>query len=243
MYCPNCGNQIPDEARFCPACGAAAEPAAAGASGPALTQDPSLPEGIFRDEKGAYHWVYHLDMKKNPVLLLILLKLMFYICGAMAVIIFFATLLNHNTLAESFKAFAIVFFGIGGFLALITWISWGVIMMIHGGLYTVEHRMTEDRVEHLQTSEAKEQSRKMRAVIFVLGMLSDDPASMGLAMGGRDEMTSNYADVRKIIAARRHDLIKVNNVLQHNHIYACPHQYDFVWSYLTSHCPKAKIKG
>lgn len=210
---------------------------------PQLTQDPDLPEGIFRDERGAYHWVYHLDMKRNPVPLLIIMKLMVYICGGMAVFIFFMTLLNHNTLAESFKAFAIVAFGIGGFLLLVAYISWLVVIAIHGSNYTVEHLMTEDCVEHLQTHEEREQSKKVKTLVFVLGMLSDDPGSMGLAMAGREEMTSRYTDVKKIVASRRHDLIKVNNVLQHNHIYAYPHQYAFVWDYITSHCPQAKVKG
>ena len=239
MFCPNCGNQIPDNAQFCPDCGAAAEQPPAEA---ALTQGPDLPEGIFRDESGAYHWVYHLNMKKNPVLLIILIKLEACICGGMAVIIFFATLLNHNTLAESLKGFFIVLFGIGGFLVLITYISWMMVMKINGYNYTVEHLMTEERVDHLQTHEAREKSQKMKLAIFILGMLSDDPSSMGLAMGGQEEMSSDFAGVKKIIAARRHDLIKLNSVLQQNHIYAYPHQYEFVWSHITSHCPNAKIK-
>lgn len=241
MFCPNCGAELPEGSAFCDKCGAALGGEAQ--SEPVLTQDPSLPEGIFRDERGAYHWVYHLDMKRNPVLLLVLLKIMVYICGGMAVFMFFATWLNHNTFAEAVKAFAIVFFGIGGSLALVTYISWLIIMKIHGGNYTVEHLMTEDRIEHLQTQEEQEQSKKVKAMVFVLGMLSDDPGAVGLAMGGQEEMTSRYADVKKIIASPRHDLIKVNNVLQHNHIYAYPHQYEFVWNYITSHCPSAKTKG
>ncbi|MBE6910192.1 MAG: zinc-ribbon domain-containing protein [Ruminococcaceae bacterium] len=241
MFCPNCGSELPENSAFCEKCGAALGHTAQ--SGPVLTQDPSLPEGIFRDGNGAYHWVYHLDMKRNPVPLLVLLKIMVYICGGMAVIIFFMTWLNHNTLAAAVKAFAIVFFGIGGFLVVIIWTAWLVVMKIHGGNYTVEHLMTEDRVEHLQTQEEIEQSKKVKTLVFVLGMLSDDPGAMGLAMGGQEELTSRYADVKKIIASPRHDLIKVNNVLQHNHIYAYPHQYKFVWNYLTSHCPNARVQG
>lgn len=241
MFCPNCGNQIPDGSKFCGACGAPLGEEPDGTER-VLTQDPSLPEGIFRDDSGTYHWVYHLDMLRNPVLLLVLLKIMLYICGGIGLAIFLLTWLNHNTFAEAAKGFAIVFFGIGGFLALITCFSYWIVIKMHGGSYMVEHLMTEDRIEHLQTQEEREQSRKLEAFVFVLGMLSDDPGAMGLAMGAQEEMTSRYADVKKIAAARKHDLIKVNNVLQHNHIYAYPHQYEFVWSYLTEHCPGAKIK-
>lgn len=37
--------------------------------------------------------------------------------------------------------------------------------------------------------------------------------------------------------------MKKNPVLQHNHIYAYPHQYEFVWNYITAHCPNAKVKA
>ena len=241
MFCPNCGAQIPDGSAFCGTCGA---PLGAAGSGTerVLTQDPSLPEGIFRDDSGAYHWVYHLDMKRNPVPLLMLLKIFACVCGGMAAVIFFLLLLNHNTVAAAFRGFAIVAFGIGGFLLLVTWLAWLIILGIHGSNYTVEHLMTEDRVVHLQTHEEREQGRKVKTAAFVLGMFSNDPGAMGLATGAREEMTSRYADVKKLVSAPKHDLIKVNNALQHNHIYAYPHQYAFVWDYLTSHCSGAKTK-
>ncbi len=240
MFCPSCGAELPEGGAFCVHCGAALD--GSGQSVPVLTQDPSLPEGIFRDDKGAYHWVYHLNMMRNPVPLLMIMKIMAYICGGMAVIVFLMTLLNHNTLAESLKAFAIVAFGIGGGIIVLAYISWLILMALHGSSYTVEHLMTEDRVEHLQTHEEREKSEKIKTAVFILGMLSDDPGTVGLAMAGREEMTSCYTDVRKLVASPRHDLIKVNNVLQHNHVYAYPHQYEFVWSYLASHCPGAKHK-
>ncbi|WP_455136446.1 zinc-ribbon domain-containing protein [Thermophilibacter sp.] len=46
MFCPNCGNQLPDGSRFCPSCGAAVgatEPAAGGPATPAPTPTPATP--------------------------------------------------------------------------------------------------------------------------------------------------------------------------------------------------------
>ena len=63
-----------------------------------------------------------------------------------------------------------------------------------------------------------------------------------LAVAAGDTFVSRYSDVKAVIAKRRNDLIKVNNVLQRNTIYAEPHQYEFVWNYITSHCPDAKVK-
>lgn len=247
MFCPNCGTQLPDGSRFCTGCGTALHTSeSAGTQSSAeesvLQQDPSLPEGIFRDDQGAYHWVYHLDMKKNPVPLFMLFKIVFGSCAFTGVFVSPVALLNGSALSEALTAFAITVFGIGGALLLLTWIVWCILLPIHGSQYSVEHLMSEDRVEHLQTQEEQVQSSRMKKVVFVLALLSDDPSSVGMAVGAQEHLISSYRDVRKITAEPRHDLIKVVNLLQHNHIYAYPHQYEFVWSYLTSHCPHAKHK-
>ena len=103
--------------------------------------------------------------------------------------------------------------------------------------------MNEEGVEHIQSPEETAQSDKMNKLIFVLGLIDPDPAMAGLAMAGQDHMISKYKDVKKVVAARKYGLIKVNNALQHNHIYATPKQYEFVWNYIVTHCPNAKIKG
>ncbi len=207
-----------------------------------LWQDPALPEGIMCDSQGNFHWIYRLNMLKNPVVLYMIIKIILGVCGGIGIFIFIMLLLNHNTFGSAFKGFAIVTFGIGGLMLLIASIAYLIVTAMHGSWYIVEHRMNMDRVDHLQTHEEKEQSRKLKAAVFVIGLLSDDPSSMGLALGAAEEMTSSFKDVKKIIADRRHNLIKVNNMLQHNHIYAYPHQYEFVLDYICRHCPSAKVK-
>ena len=209
---------------------------------PVLIQDPSLPEGIFRDSNGAFHWQYELNMITNPVILFLIIKLFFGVCFGVGLMMALMMIIVDGDFEDAMKTLLIVTFGIGGLMVVIGVIAYFIIVAIKGGKYTVVHTMDETSVQHLQTPAEKDQSKKMRTLLFVMGMLSDSPSAVGLSMGARDEMESEYKDVKKVIASRRQDLIKVNNVLQHNHIYAYPHQYEFVFNFIASHCPNAKIK-
>ena len=243
MFCPNCGAQLPDGSAFCPQCGAATggEPRA---EEPVLEQDPNLPEGIFRDENGAYHWVYHMSMLRNPVPLYTVFKIFFVIVSVMSVILFFATL--GDGLAAALKQFAIGFFGFNALFFVLGLMAWGIMSITRGGRYTFEHMMDEEMVASIQTPEERKRSERLGMLGVAAGTASGNLSAAGfaLAQGSRGDMfSSRYSEVKQIIAKRRMDVIKVNNTLRRNQIYAYPHQYEFVWNYITSHCPEAKIKG
>ena len=251
MFCPNCGAQIPEGSKFCNRCGAAIDGAAPNPAqaetqdGPRLVQDPSLPEGIFRDDQGAYHWVYHMDMMRNPVPLFTIMKISGFICLGIGILVGGYALIDGADPADALKAFAVPALGINAFFLVLTLIAWFILMATRGGRYVFEFLMTEDKVVTLQTNEEKKKAQKLAKVTFALGLLDRNLSTMGVGMAALagERFDSDFRDVKAVIAKRRQDLIKVNNVLQRNTIYAYPHQYEFVWNYITSHCPNAKIKG
>lgn len=252
MFCPNCGTQLPDGSKFCAKCGTAlngqtgAETAeAAHAAEPRLVQDPSLPEGIFRDENGAYHWVYHLNMLRNPAPILTVFKVFFLVISGISVFFFVISLLGGTGLKDSLRFYIIMFFGMNALFFVLGSIAWGIMTLRRGARYTIEHMMNEELVAYLQTPEEQERSRQIGALAVAAGAISGNLSTMGIGLtqgSMNGAFVSRYPDVKAVIASRRFHLIKVNNVLQHNQIYAYPHQYDFVWSFITSHCPNAKIK-
>ena len=257
MFCRNCGNPVQDDAKFCPNCGMKLSNRGNGASaaglarhvpkqGAGIRADPTLPEGIFRDDNGAYHWKYYLDMRKNPAPLFAVLKIICFSCLGVAL---FAGILSAtagaNGIVYSIRLFLLLGFGLGAFMSLIAWAVWRIGSAARGYKYVWEYSMSREKIIVLQTPEEQERSRAAAGVMFLLFLLDSDTsmAAAGSAMLASSRVDSNYADVRHIIADRRHDLIKVNNALMHNAVYAYPQQYDFVWNYITAHCPGAKIKN
>ena len=249
MFCPNCGAQLPDDTRFCPQCGTAigetAQTAGGGEppAGDRLEQDPGLPEGIFRDENGAYHWVYHMNMLRNPVPLFSVFKIFFFIVTGISLLMALLTL--GDGLMEALKLFGIMFFGLNALFFVLGLIAWGIMSITRRGRYVFEHMMNEEMVASIQTEEEMKRSRRLGALGAAAGAAGGNLGAAGLAIaqGSRGEMfPSYYGDIKELIAERNMDVIKVNNTLRRNQIYAYPHQYEFVWNYITSHCPGAKIR-
>ena len=241
MFCPNCGAQNPDESKFCGACGASLT--AETQAEPQLQQDENLPEGIFLGEDGAYHWVYFLDMLRNPVPLYTVLKIFFCIITGMSVFMFFFML--GDGLTNALKTAAIMFVGINALFFVLSLMAWGIMAMTRKARYVIEYMMDEEMVAYLQTAEEQNRTKQMAAVNILAGVVTGNLSSLGFGLTQAtrgDAWISRYGDVKSVSAKRKMDLIKVNNTLRRNQIYAYTHQYDFVWNYITSHCPDAKIQ-
>lgn len=202
----------------------------------------NLPKGITLDESGNYRWTYKLDMIKVPVLRNMIMKIIFFSCLGVGAFIGLINLIQGEDLDVILTGGGILAI-VGLVILAITFVVYYIVISIHGRYYTVDLLMNERGVEHIQSPEEDAQSDKMKKLVFALELLNPDPATIGLAMAGKEHMTSEYKDVKKVVAAHRYGLIKVHNTLQQNHIYAYPEQYEFVWNYITQHCPNAKIKG
>lgn len=129
-------------------------------------------------------------------------------------------------------------------LSLLFMIVWLIMAKARGGWYVVEHMMDENRVVYLSTPEEQRKMHGWTLASFILAIAGDNMtvATNSVALAGAERFDSEYTDVREIQAVKHRDLIKVNNILQRNTIYAAPHQYDFVYKYIVSHCPDAKVR-
>lgn len=249
-FCTKCGTKI-EKGNFCPNCGAPVtdhpqplqpEGKARQAEAQTFVQDPSLPQGIYRDENGAYHWIYRLNMLKNPTVMLMFIKVFGALMGGVAVITALVKLFDGDP--EDIPQAVLPWFVISAGMIVLVLIIWLVMAAVRGGYYIVEHMMTENKVIYLSTPEERKKARGWAKFGFILGAATSNMTLLGnsAALAASERFDSTYTDVKSIKADRKHDVIKVKNVLQHNTIYAAPHQFDFVYNYIVSHCPNAKIK-
>ena len=252
MFCQNCGNQLSDNANFCPSCGTPApqmtqppmdEASAFGPKEPAgrETGGSALPPGIERLEDGTLCWTYYQSLWSNPTILYTLLKVM-----GVAVLIVMLIIGGIGLIEGSFAASEMLM--VGGGLALgmtvLSLIGYAVYAAVSGGEYGMLFFMNDAIIVHMaMPKEAKRGDRINNAAILV-GALTGNLtlAGMGWANRGLNAMESKYAEVKSITQDRAHDLIKVRSGFEFNQIYAAPAQYDFVLSHIENHCPGVRVE-
>ena len=125
---------------------------------------------------------------------------------------------------------------------LVTVVAYLIVAKQNGGRYICLFEMDEKHILHRQM---KEQFKKAQATAWLTGLVGI--ATGNLSMTGlsiinsiRDSMISEFKDVRKIKTMRMFHLIKVNNRFQHNQVYVCNEDYDFVVKYIKEHVAKER---
>ena len=227
MYCPNCGKQLPDDLNFCPDCGSRlnGEPPAPQPSA------PELPEGIFLGEDGKYRWVYEVDLWKNNVIAESLIKVMLF---TIFVILVPILLITGTDLLSLLMLIPVFLMG----AALLVFIGYALTAMMNGGKYCAVFTMDEEKIIHAQS---KKQVDKGRIMAVISAVAFHDP-STGISLLASEKFATCYRDVKSIRSEPSKNLIRVNETLVKNQVYAYPHQFQFIEEHIVSRCPHAKIK-
>ena len=248
MFCSNCGNQIPDGAKFCNRCGTAAEyvPEAPGAAETPLTgaDTPETPDILERPtpnvqlcSDGVYRWFYSFDMLKNPTLLITILNAMALTIAILFLSVGFMDLIDGRAFPLKWMLVALLIALAAGFLA------YGILALLWGGSYLVTFEMDEKGILHKQLSR---QAKKVQSAAL-LGLLmakSIGQVSAAAAALQSSEKYSSFSSLRTVKVLRHRDTIKLNALLDRNQVYALPEDYDFVLDYILAHVPESvKVKG
>ena len=267
--CPNCKCEILEGSKFCPECGAPLdrEPTSpdktdtiretdvpsteqkpkrkrksAAESAPVPTEKISDNITLFSD--GKYRWTYKFDLLKNPTVFFTIWKVFFYIILAGFVITFLVSLGARNFFWEGFlsvlKGYAIAI-GVMTGVALLGYLIYAAIM---GGKYIVEFEMDAAGILHTQTAAQAKKAKKLGAATSLAGAASGSLTTIGIGMTAATK-TASYSDfskVRRVKANRLTRVIFVNELIEHNQVYAEKEDFDFVKNFIIDHCKNAKKK-
>ena len=196
---------------------------------------------------GLYRWIYELNMYRNPIIFYTVVKVLGISFAVVAVFMFIVSLFDSGfSLSSVFDGFGdmlhqsdtkYAFIALLVFLSVVV-LSYFIVAKSYGGKYMVLFEMDDKQIVHQQM---ESQFKKMQAInwlTFMAGAVSGNYSMMGLSINNsvRSSMTSEYAHVRKIIPKKRLNTIKVNELLEHNQIYVCDEDFDFVLNYLREHC-------
>ncbi len=252
MFCSNCGRQLDDSARFCPGCGAKTAGAPMGADSVPTVQHEQIPapaipaggqrvtENIVLCPDGVYRWVYEYNMLKNPTIFLMILKIFGCIIGGVFLFDIILMLADGDLSAESFfdtaKIFALLFLG----FTVLAFISYLIVAARNGWKYIVLFEMDENGVTHTQMQKQFEKAQALGWLTAMAGLLSGNPtlAGAGINSAVHDSISSEFSKVRNIKVMRHRGVIKVNEMLFKNQVYAEKADFDFVLDYIRSRIPR-----
>ncbi len=200
-------------------------------------------ENIVLCPDGKYRWIYELKLLKNPTVLLVLWKIFGGISFGIWLFTVLASCGNIDFWWTGFfkltKVFALFLLG----MIVLTALGYLLYAALMGGKYCVLFTMDERGVVHERQPRQAQKAQLMGELLELAGLVAGSPTMVGIGMNAaRTVMESSFDKVKSIQGIRRYDLIKVNGRIGKNQVYAEDVDYDFVWQYITSRCPNAKIR-
>ena len=190
---------------------------------------------------GKYRWAYEMNLLKNPTIFLTTLKVMVISIGIIGLFMLAITAFNGD-LDMEWLQFWLKLMGIilGIFLglAIISILVTAAIL----GKYVVLFEMDEKEVVHIQMPRQVKKAEVIGLITALVGIMAKNPTTIGAGMlaASKSKSTSEFANVRRVKARRRLNLIKVNQLLNKNQVYVSDEDFDFVYNYIKSRCVNAK---
>ena len=194
---------------------------------------------IQRGSDGVYRWYYEMSLYKNPTVLFLICKI--FACIVAGIWLFTGLLSMGDSgfwwdgFLSHTKIFGII---LAGTLVLCL-LGYFLYALIMGGKYCVAFEMDEKGILHTQTAWQAEKARKAGRAAMMTGALAGSRGGFSagiMASAGRNSMYSDFSKVKSVKAYPRRELIKVNERLGKNQVYA-PRgaDYDFVLGYIKAH--------
>ena len=191
---------------------------------------------------GKYRWVYEVPMLKNPSILFDV----YWVLGiSFGLVWLFNVLLigcEDGFSLESRWGFTSGFLILMLVFAVIGYVAYVIVAWTYGWKYVVLFTLDEKEVVHQQMPHQMKKAKVLGALTALVGAAAGKPSVVGsgILASSRSTSTSVLANVKRIKARRRQNLIKVNQLLNKNRIFVPDEDFDFVYDFLCQHCPNAK---
>ena len=191
---------------------------------------------------GKYRWIYEVPMLKNPSILFDV----YWVLGiSFGLVWLFNVLLigcEDGFSLESLWGFTSGFLILMLVFVVIGYVAYVIVAWTYGWKYVVLFTLDEKEVVHQQMPHQMKKAKVLGALTALVGAAAGKPGVVGsgILASSRSTSTSVLANVKRIKARRRQNLIKVNQLLNKNRIFVPDEDFDFVYDFLCQHCPNAK---
>ena len=123
-------------------------------------------------------------------------------------------------------------------------LGYGLYAFIMGGKYCALFEMDGKGVEHKQMKAQVKKAQLIGVLTALAGLAGGRVGTVGQGMmvaGSSGGMYTAFEHVKSIKADKKRSLIKVNETLFKNQVYADGEDFDFALDYIVTHCPQAKV--
>jgi hypothetical protein len=192
---------------------------------------------------GKYRWIYEFSMMKNPVIVLVVVKIFFWFFFCLWFVISCHDWRRFDRPEAFLTNGKWILILMAVFVVLIA-ISYTIVAAQNGWKYVVFFELDEDGVIHRQMKTQVKKAKAMSWLTVLAGLATGNvtTVAVGLNSAAKSMSASDFMVVRKVKPLRRWNTIKVNEPFCKNQVYVHKDDFDFVYHYIVDHCPKVKAK-
>lgn len=199
----------------------------------------SFAEPVKEDGPGTYRWTAEVNLLKDWGIFFLIWRILFFCFLGIFLVTSLSDLAQWGV-GKFLENLPILLYVLVGMTAL-TLIGYLIYAAIMGGKYIVDFTMDEKGINHSQTAAQAKKARKIGAATMTAGAASGSFSAIGAGMNAqRTELYSEFSKVRKVKCFPRKNLIKLSAPFNHNQVYTLPGDFEFVKSYILSHCGNLK---
>ena len=193
---------------------------------------------------GKYRWVYELDMYKSSAIIKELWRV-FLITGVIVLVILFGINIMDNDLMETLQFVGQAAAVLVGIFLILSIVGYLVFAFIIGGKYCVVFEMDERGINHKQHQKHVKKSELIGAITILAGMAGGNLSTVGTGVlaAARTSMYTGFEEVKELEILPKERLIRLNETLSRNQVYAEDEDFAFVAGYIQARCRNAKVKG
>ena len=157
---------------------------------------------------GKYRWVYEMNLLKNPTIFFTVLKVMMISIG---IVWLFGLIIGLGDMKLEYFLFWTKLSGIMLGIFVVLTIIGVLITAVILGKYVVLFEMDEKEVTHIQMPRQVKKAEAIGLITALVGAMAKNPTTIGTGMlaASKTKSTSVFANVRRVKARRRLNLIKV----------------------------------
>ena len=200
-------------------------------------------ENITMCKDGKYRWVYELDLYTTTAIIKEVWRvLLISLVIVLALMLIFSIIEGDLTEGLRFIGeMAAVLFGIFLVLSIVGYLLFAYII---GGKYCVVFEMDEEGINHIQHQKHVKKSELIGAITALAGLAGGNLTTVGTGVlaAARTSMLTYFDDVKELEILPKEHLIRVNETLSRNQVYADDEDFAFVANYIKARCRNAKVK-